>query len=1541
MIATTLQANIRRPYIFFRCSPLNRVVASGTAQQQAATLMSLYPKWLSGVAVALLFGFTNVSYAGWNSGAGCFDTFGKALAISCVLNTPNTSVPNYTYYRDSCVQDGPTSAHIYGHRLTLATGDILNFDWEDTLSSCPTATDVGKNLGVIDCSKSGYTPTGNPINPGTGNKYQAETDYKSGYLEFSRYYNSTNLQSPGSGYTSNWQHSYGSSLSSSPASSKAVFRPDGKAFYFILNATTNLWETDADINNTLVQLKDAANNPVGWKLTMGDNNQTETYDVNGNLLTITTRDGLVQTLSYSSSATPVAIAPKPGLLIGVTDPFGRSLSFTYDANSLLKTQVDPSGAITQYTYDALGNFTTVTYPDGGVKTYIYGELANTANVSQPSLLTGITDENGVRYATYTYDATGRATSTQHAGGAEQYSLNYTTDLNGNPLSTAITDPLGAVRTTQLAAVLGNVKGTGSSQPAGSGCSASASNITYDANGNLASQIDFNGNLTCSTYDQTRNLELYRVEGLPPGSSCPANLAAFTPAVGSSARLISTTWNPNYRFPAQITEPGRQTSYTYFPNGSLQTLTIKDTALNTSRSWNYSYDTATGQIKTVDGPRTDVSDVTTYAYYTTAGANNAIGDLYTVTDALNHTTTFTQYDANGRPLSLTDPNGLLISLGYDVRGRLTSKTIGGNTTAFSNYPTGQLQTLTLPDQSQYTYSYDQAHRLTNIADKLGNQSTFTLDAMGNITRQVVNNPDGSIAKTQSAVFDALSRLQQSLGALSQTTQYGYDANGNPTSLIDPKNHPASIATYDALNRLTQVQNAAAGVSQYSLNPLDQLIQVTAPNGAQTSYTVDALGNRLKENSPDRGSLQATYDAAGNRLTRTDARGVVANYSYDALNRLQSVSYPTTGENILYTYDSTLGCSNGLGRLCQVQDGDGSATFAYDSQGNLLQQVRTEAGLNYTTSYQYDSVNRISQITPPGNRTENFGRDAQGNINSISAPINGVVTTVASLIKTNALGLITQQSYANGYIDSQSYNTGGQILSEAENPVTGGTQVPVPDWALAVMACGLALIMQRYGKQQGKHYTVLLVLGLSLSLSGLLYSSVAYAPISLQFDANGNLSQRIDGNGTTNYSYDALDRLATETGPLATQSLTYDSNGNRSTDGSGSYTYVNNSNRLQTAPGQAITLDAAGNITSNGVYNYVYNQAGQLAQVFKGLTPVANYYYNYQGLRTRKVVGGKTTLYHYDQAGHPLTETDNLGNILRTYVWRNDTPEAQIESSSGQDIIYYLEVDSLNTPRTARNQSGNIIWQWYSDAFGSIQPNQDPDGNSVNTIINLRFPGQYYDVESGLHYNWTRYYYPAIGRYLQSDPIGLAGGVGSYTYVNNNPLNRIDPKGLIGLSPGDLITAALVAAVEYQTELTVGTEIAATVAAGAPTNPVSAEVSAASAAIKTIAAETGTVQAFNSFQQAKAALGSLPGTQIHHIVEQCQVAKSGFSRSTLNSTDNLIRLPNDIHQSITSFYQSSPIPGGGGQFRNTLNGLSFEEQYSIGMDIIQRAISGTLK
>lgn len=211
--------------------------------------------------------------------------------------------------------------------------------------------------------------------------------------------------------------------------------------------------------------------------------------MNRKLLSISSRDGQTQTLSYDAN----------GRLTTVTDDTGRTLSFTYDGSSRINTMTDPANGVTQYTYDTTGNLTSVIYPDGKTRTYHYNEQAYTSNTHLPNALTCITDENGVRFATYTYDTQGRAVVTEHAGGVERYVLGYSTDGS----NTMVTDPLNSQYTHHFQTILGVAKSTGQSQPAGSGCSAASSAITYDVNGNVASRADFNGNKTCSAHDLTR------------------------------------------------------------------------------------------------------------------------------------------------------------------------------------------------------------------------------------------------------------------------------------------------------------------------------------------------------------------------------------------------------------------------------------------------------------------------------------------------------------------------------------------------------------------------------------------------------------------------------------------------------------------------------------------------------------------------------------------------------------------------------------------------------------------------------------------------------------------------------------------------------------------------------------------------------------------------------------------------------------------------------------------------------------------------------
>lgn len=312
---------------------------------------------------------------------------------------------------------------MYPHNCELGATDII-----------PT-----KNLGNNSICDS----VGNPVHPGTGNKSTIESDYNFASFNFIRYYNSQqNKLDRNIGIQ--WRHSYSARLVlNSSATPPITFaeRPDGQTIFFRLNG--GLWVGDGDISDELIEVHGS-----GWQLITSDDT-IETYNTAGKLLSIASRDGRTQTLGYDAN----------GRLITVTDDVGRALGFTYDGSSRIQTMTDPAGGVFQYSYDTTGNLTSVTYPDGKTRTYHYNEQAYTSNANLPNALTGITDENGVRYATYTYDTQGRAVVTEHAEGADRHVLGYSTDGS----NTIVTDPLGSQYTHYFQTILGVAKSTGQSQ----------------------------------------------------------------------------------------------------------------------------------------------------------------------------------------------------------------------------------------------------------------------------------------------------------------------------------------------------------------------------------------------------------------------------------------------------------------------------------------------------------------------------------------------------------------------------------------------------------------------------------------------------------------------------------------------------------------------------------------------------------------------------------------------------------------------------------------------------------------------------------------------------------------------------------------------------------------------------------------------------------------------------------------------------------------------------------------------------------------------
>jgi len=632
------------------------------------------------------------------------------------------------------------------------------------------------------------TPTaGNPITIGAGIKVQQETDITgAGDLILVRYHHGLGFYTPFStpspqipslGHA--WRHNFDKRLHplTGMDALAALTYPNGDIQYFDANGRERF-----NYGRPGSQLIVLGN---GYQIHTGET--TEHYDATGRLISLTRRDGRTLTLTYSSAATPATVAPTPGLLIQVTDTFGRSLNFVYDGSGRITQASGPDGKAVTYAYDGpssllasgqapANNLTTVTYPDGTSRTYGYNEPGHTGDRS-PHTLTGITDENGTRYVTYTYDGEGRAID-EIFPAAGSNTNRYQLAFGSN--STTVTDPLGTQRVYAFQTLLGVTRHTGVSQPGGSGCGPASSALTYDSNGNVVSRTDFNGNKTTYTYDPARNLETQRVE------------ASGQP----EARTITTQWHPDWRQPLKVAEPRKRTTWTINGDGGIycapQTATVPGldgsprpigvictrteqattdltgsqglnaTATGAPRTWTTTYNQY-GQILTVNGPRTDVADVTTYTYYPATDPDlGKRGNIATVTNALGHVTTISAYDPNGNPLTIIDPNGIVTTLTYDLRQRLTSRRIGTETTAYQYDPAGQLTQVTLPDGCATVYTYDGAHRLTAISDRLGNRITYTLDPMGNRIQEDIHDPQGQLTRTLSRAYDALGRLQTLTG-----------------------------------------------------------------------------------------------------------------------------------------------------------------------------------------------------------------------------------------------------------------------------------------------------------------------------------------------------------------------------------------------------------------------------------------------------------------------------------------------------------------------------------------------------------------------------------------------------------------------------------------------------------------------------------------------------------------------------------------------------------------------------------------------------------
>ncbi|HEY1580458.1 MAG TPA: RHS repeat-associated core domain-containing protein [Terracidiphilus sp.] len=1171
------------------------------------------------------------------------------------------------------------------------------------------------------------------VNSGSGNLFQQATDYTTvgeNPLAFTRYYNSQGSTTsfathfvvisgnPAAG--ARWRNNFDRYISILNSSVVAVERSSGQMLSFFANGTA--WTSQTDVDGSLTK------SGTAWTFTDSDDNvetfsQTALGPLETNVARLTSikkRNGYTQTLNYNGA----------GQVISVTDSYGRALTFTYNSDGTLTTLITPDNTVISYGYTAVGfgrNLTSVTYSTvpPSTLTYLY------ENAGLPNALTGTIDENGNRYATWGYDTSGRVTSSQLGTGANAELTSMAYNANG---TTTVTNALGVADTYTFTTLQFVPKVSQISRAATSTTPAMTRSFTYDANGFTASETDWNGNQT--TY-------VNNTRGLP---------TTINEAVGKSgARTTTIAYSTAFpHLPATITTPGVTASFTYDTGGNTLTRTLTDTTTTTvpystkgqARTRTFTYD-ATGHVLTAKNPRADVSAITTFAY-------DASGTLASVTDALNHVTIIASHTGGGLPLTVVDPNNVTTTFTYDGRQRLTSSSLttgaGALTTSYAIDAASELTQVTLPDTSFHAFAYDSAHRVTQVTDALNNAMQLTPNALGKTTQVNVFNSSNALRFQHSSTFDALGRKLTDVAGAGQTTTLAYDNNGNALTTKDGLNHQTTQA-FDGLNRLLKITDANAGITSFVYDTHDRATSVTDATSHVTSYVYDGFGDLIQQASPDSGTTVFHYDPDGNLTSKTDALGVFTNYAYDALDRVLTRSYPADAtQNVTFTYDQSGGSFGfGVGRLGTMTDAAGFVNLGYDERGNVIRNKRfSGSGVNLSNVFNaYDQANRITNINYPSGINVSYNRDAVGNVwkVTVQTPNSTAFQTVA-FPAFKPFGPLYFLTFGNNEAEGRQFDLDYRTQQVTDTNTAGVNLMDLTytyDAANNVKSIADSL---NPGNRQTFGYDVLNRLTSAVSGTG------GYGSLAWSYDKNGNLLTRTVGTASTTYAYTAgTNRIASYTLAGVTTTVATNANGN---------------------------ITSIPPASSSTAATFAYNVANRLASV-SGSPLGANFVYDGFGQRYSKGNPGSTPItYTYDQDRNLIEENNN--SAVTDYIYLNGVPVAIFVPNGGAGTVYYVHTDQLGTPQLVTDNNQAPAWSTTYQPYGTT--------GVVNASItqNLRLPGQYFDSETGFHYNGFRDYVPGLGRYLETDPIGLAGGGNTYTYTGQRPFTFTDRW---GTSPNNVI------------------------------------------------------------------------------------------------------------------------------------------------------------
>lgn len=858
------------------------------------------------------------------------------------------------------------------------------------------------------------------------------------------------------------------------------------------------------------------------------------------------------------------------------------------------------------------------------------------------------------------------------------------------------------------------------------------------NGNEEVAIDFDGFGTRILRDQWRNpLKIIHPDG----------------------KTQVTTYEPRYgQIHSHTDENGSVTRYDYDTRGNVTKLS-RAAGLPEQRVTDYIYDAFGNRLSATQRGNASVPDATvTFAY-------DAYGNITSETDAEGGINKYT-YDVMGNVLTQTDARGKTWTYTYDAAGNRTRELDPlGNVTAYEYDKAGNPVKITDAQNQVTAYEYNGQYRLNKVTDALGKVTTLDYAADGQVTK--LTDADGTTARYE---YDLAGRLVKTIdgndnvteivyspepnvlvaagftrpakiifptfreeyrydkrGRLlsrsiihdnqTQMVRYGYDAVGNQTSVTDPDGNSARYE-YNGLSERVGMTDALNQVSRVSFDARGNVMSVIDGNSNTTRFVYDRNDALVSETQPLGQTQRWRYDPAGNLVEQTDAKGQVLRFSYDDAGRLTLAAYFRTADaetpekQVTFRFDT-------LDRLVSYDDQTTRANYEYDAEGRKTKETVDYGSFSLSHSYSYTPGGAKKTFTGPDGVAVSYGYDTAGQLNTVALPVGAISTNEFRWFAPKKVTL-----------------PGGAVrrveLDGLLQPLDITVKGPADN----------TLMQYRYG-----------------------------------FNPVGDIVSKATEHGNYRYAYDAVYRLTDVDYPSGAKGqYRYDAVDNRLSDStvSGAWSY-NGNNQLQSIGTFAFQYDANGSVVERndgaGIRRLAYGIDQRLIQVTdeSGATLLKSYYDPF-GRRLWKEADGIRTYFAYSDEGL-IGEYDGSGNQRAGYGY---APNAfwstnPLYMTTGGEYYFYHN-DHLGTPQKLTRIDGAVVWNAKMDAFGYTVV------DTASTITNnLRFPGQYFDGETGLHYNYQRDYDPALGRYLQSDPIGMAGGINLYSYVYQNPLYYFDPTG----------------------------------------------------------------------------------------------------------------------------------------------------------------------